>query len=158
MTVTAVADGVVLTESAPLATLSTGSDAGSGSDDPTHPSFAQDIYPRLQRASAGGLGCADCHTNGGAAAILPYDGEPGAVLAAMLAVGSGSGSGSADAGVGSDGVLVIDLVNPARSLLLVKPLYEVPPIPQDHPNATFLDTNDPNYQLFLLWITQGAKP
>jgi hypothetical protein len=42
--------------------------------------------------------------------------------------------------------------------LLKRPLYEAPPAPQDHPNATFLDVNAPDYKLFLLWITNGAKP
>ena len=42
---------------------------------------------------------------------------------------------------------------PADSLLLTKPLYDDPP---NHPNATFLDMNDPDYIVFLQWITQGA--
>ena len=25
-------------------------------------------------------------------------------------------------------------------------------------NATFLDANDPDYKLFLLWLTNGSKP
>jgi MFS superfamily sulfate permease-like transporter len=41
-------------------------------------------------------------------------------------------------------------------LFLTKPLYEPPPY--NHPNATFIDVNDANYKLFLLWITNGAKP
>ena len=52
---------------------------------------------------------------------------------------------------------VLDLVTPASSMFLTYPLYEPTP-PQNHPNATFLDTNDPDYKLFLLWITNGAKP
>ena len=43
-------------------------------------------------------------------------------------------------------------------MLLKRPLYEQPPAAQDHPNATFIDTNDADYKLFLLWITNGAKP
>jgi hypothetical protein len=118
-----------------------GAGSGSGSGNATDPTFATDIYPRLQRAAAGGLGCANCHTANGPGAVLIYDASPTTVLANMLATTG-----------------VIDLNTPASSLFLVRPLYEQPPLMQDHPNATFLDTNDPNYKLFLLWITNGAKP
>ncbi|MEO6773760.1 MAG: hypothetical protein ABI467_12200 [Kofleriaceae bacterium] len=106
----------------------------------TDPSFATDIYPRLQKAAKGGLGCANCHTANGPAAVLPYDGTPDVTLAAIKAAAG-----------------VLNLTTPAASLFLTYPLYEVTP-PQNHPNATFLDVNDPNYKLFLLWITNGAKP
>ena len=108
---------------------------------PTDPTFATDIYPKLQKAALGGLGCANCHTAGGQGAVLQYDLPAATVLANMKAITG-----------------VINLATPASSLLLVRPLYEAPPLPQDHPNATFLDVNDPDYKLFLLWITKGAKP
>jgi len=107
----------------------------------TNPTFEKDIWPRLQTAAKGGLGCANCHTAGGQGAVLKYDDPAATVLANMKAING-----------------VIDLTTPANSLLLVRPLYEAPPAPQDHPNATFADINDPDYKLFLLWITQGAKP
>jgi hypothetical protein len=105
------------------------------------PSFATDIYPRLQKASAGGLGCGGCHTANGLAAVLPYDNVDPAVTLAAIKAAAG----------------VINLTTPATSLFLTNPLYETTP-PQNHPNATFLDVNDPNYKLFLLWITNGTKP
>ena len=105
------------------------------------PSFAADIYPRLQKAANGGIGCANCHTTGGTGAILILDAGAQQSLANIMA---------------RPGVL--DAVAPANSLLLTKPLYEQPPTPQNHPNATFLDTNDPDYKLILAWITNGAKP
>ncbi len=52
---------------------------------------------------------------------------------------------------------VINMTTIASSYFLHYPLYEPPPAAQDHPNATFLDTNDPDYQLFLPWITGGLK-
>jgi hypothetical protein len=107
----------------------------------TDPHFSTDIYPKLQKAANGGLGCANCHTAGGAAAVLPYD-DPAATVLTHMNAATG----------------VINLATPATSLFLTKPLYEQPPTPQDHPNATFLDVTDPNYKLFLLWITNGAKP
>lgn len=103
----------------------------------TDPHFSTDIYPKLQRAADGGLGCANCHTAGGAGSVLTYDEAPDTVLTNMKAATG-----------------VIDLTTPANSLLVKNPLYP----PTNHPNATFLDTSDPNYQLFLLWITNGAKP
>ena len=113
--------------------------SGSGSGSGGAPTFATDIYPRLQRAGAGGLGCANCHTANGTAAILPYDDAPATVLANIKAITG-----------------VVDLATPASSLFLTKPLYEPTP-PQNHPNATFLDTNDPDYIKFLAWITAGAN-
>ena len=123
------------------ATLAVSGGAGMMGGTPPTPSFATDIYPRLQRAAQGGLGCANCHTASGPAAVLPYDDTAATVLSHMKAITG-----------------VIDLATPANSLFLHKPLYEPPPTPQDHPNATFLDVNDPDYKLLLSWITQGAKP
>ena len=142
-TVTTAADGATLALSGGGGTGSgtgTGSGSGSGSAG-TPPSFATDIYPKLQRAAQGGLGCANCHTANGPGAVLIYDDPAATVLANMKAAAG-----------------VINLTTPASSLFLVKPLYEQPPLMQDHPNATFLDTNDPNYKLFLLWISDGAMP
>lgn len=117
-----------------------GGGGGGGGGNLTDPKFATEIYPRLQKASAGGLGCANCHTAGGPAAILPYDGTIVATLAAIKAAPG-----------------VIDLTTPAASLLLTKPLYE-PTGPQNHPNATFLNVDDPDYKVLLTWITLGTKP
>ena len=132
-TITTAADGAVIAQSGGM--MMTG---GTGATDPH---FAQDIYPRLQRAALGGLGCANCHTAGGPAAILPYDDPADTVLANMRAATG-----------------VINPTTPALSFFVEHPLYKAPPATQDHPNATFLDTNDPDYKLFLLWITNGTKP
>ncbi len=98
--------------------------------------FTADIYPRLQTAANGGLACANCHTLGGPAAVLPYDLPVQMVYDAIKLRPN-----------------VINLLAPAESLFLTKPLYEDPP---NHPNATFLDVTDPDYLIFLQWITQGA--
>ncbi|HEX5060463.1 MAG TPA: hypothetical protein VFV99_13940 [Kofleriaceae bacterium] len=135
--VTTVADGGTLAISGGMG----GGGGGGGGNNVTDPSFATDIYPKLQRAAAGGLGCANCHTLSGPAAVLKYDEAAGTVLANIIAATG-----------------VVNSASPADSLLLKRPLYEAPPTPQDHPNATFLDVNDADYKLFLLWITKGAKP
>jgi hypothetical protein len=131
-TITAASDGATLSLS--------GGGAGGGAA-VTDPSFATHIYPKLQRAAQGGLGCANCHTLTGPASVLKYD-DPAATVLANITARPG----------------VINITTPADSLLLVRPLYEAPPAPQDHPNATFIDVNDADYKLFLLWITNGAKP
>lgn len=111
---------------------------GGGGTPPAAPKFTTDIYPRLQKAAGGGLGCANCHTLGGpAGGVLRFDLGAQATLDAMKAITG-----------------VLDLTTPASSLLLTKPLYE--PAPYNHPNATFVDINDPDYKLILLWIQQGA--
>jgi hypothetical protein len=128
-----VADGTTLVQS--------GGGMGGGGSSVTDPSFAMHIYPKLQRAALGGLGCANCHTLTGPAAFLKFDDPAATVLTAMTARPG-----------------VINLTTPADSFVLKRPLYEPPPLVQDHPNATFIDTNDADYKLFLLWITNGAKP
>ena len=122
--------------------LSGGTSGGMAATPPTDPTFATDIYPRLQSAANGGLGCGNCHTAMGpaGASALPFDAPAQTVLDTINAT-----------------LGVVDTVTPANSLLLTMPLYELVP-PQNHPNATFLDVNDYDYQLFLLWITNGAKP
>ncbi|RMH40651.1 MAG: hypothetical protein D6689_13105 [Deltaproteobacteria bacterium] len=99
-------------------------------------SFVDDVYPILQKASLGGVGCANCHSTAKVANFLRFDEDPALVYNAMLARPG-----------------VINILDPAQSMLLTKPLYEDPP---NHPNATFLDMNDPNYMVILRWIEQGA--
>ncbi len=127
--VTFVADG---------ATLAISGGMGGGGGQVTNPKFTTDIYPKLQKAAAGGLGCANCHTLGGpATGKIHYDDGAATTLTNMKAIPG-----------------LLDLTTPALSTFLTKPLYE--PAPYNHPNATFVDINDPDYKLWLLWITQGA--
>jgi hypothetical protein len=132
--VTTTADGAALVHSGGTAGAMGGS-AGS----PTNPHFKTDIFPRLQTAANGGRGCANCHTVGGVGAIQVFNALASDVLLSLKA---------------KTGLL--DLTTPASSLLLTKPLYEPPPLTQNHPNATFVDPSDPDYKLILLWIQQGA--
>jgi hypothetical protein len=128
--ITAIADGAVLA-------LTGGSPPGPM---PGNPRFATDVYPILQRAAQGGAGCANCHTASGPGAVLQYDLPADQVLANAKAITG-----------------VIDTTTPANSLLLTKPLYEQPPTPQNHPNATWLGT-EPAYLTIATWIAQGAVP
>lgn len=131
--ITTAADGATLVRSGGM-----GGGGGMPGGNPLNPKFAEDIYPRLQTAANGGLACANCHTVGGRGAVAVFNALPADVLAALKA---------------KPGLINLDV--PADSLLLTKPLYEPTP-PQNHENATFVDVNDPNYKLILLWIEQGA--
>jgi hypothetical protein len=137
--VTTAADGATLVRSGGTST-DTGTTGSTGGTNLASPRFATDVYPRLQTAANGGRGCANCHTVGGLGAVAVFNALPADVLATLKAAG------------------LIDLTAPAKSLLLTKPLYELPPAVQNHPNATFVDTSDPDYKLILLWIQQGAQP
>jgi hypothetical protein len=81
--------------------LSGGMQGGGGGTNVADPTFEQNIYPKLQRAAMGGLGCANCHTLTGPAAVLKYD-EPAATVLANMTAAPG----------------VINLTTPADSLLL----------------------------------------
>lgn len=105
------------------------------------PLFGANVWPMLQTGSNGGLGCANCHTANGTMPALQFDLPAADTLTAILARPG-----------------VVDLANPALSLLLTKPLYELPPALQNHPNATFANELDPNYIVILDWITGGARP
>jgi hypothetical protein len=139
--ITTVADGATLVRAGGMGDTGGGTGAGGGGAGTPTPRFAADIFPRLQTAANGGRGCANCHTAGGLGAIAVLNTLPADVLAALKA---------------KPGLL--DLATPANSLLLTKPLYEPAPAPQNHPNATFVDGNDADYKLILLWIQQGAQP
>ncbi|MBX3161668.1 MAG: hypothetical protein KF773_37250 [Deltaproteobacteria bacterium] len=135
--VTALADGATL-----VLTGGTGG-GGGGMQGPNvdDPKFATDVYPALQRAATGGLGCGTCHTATGPGAVLVLDDGAATVQARLVAK-----------------LGLIDTTTPALSLFLTKPLYEPPPAPQNHPNATFLDANDPYYRMLAAWIAQGLAP
>lgn len=98
--------------------------------------FTANIYPMLQKAAAGGQGCANCHNGITKAGGLAFDG-PAADTYALI--------------MGTAGV--VSVAKPADSLLLMKPLYEDPP---NHPNATWLTVADPAYMQVMAWITAGA--
>ena len=53
------------------------------------------------------------------------------------------------------GVTRVNLQAPADSLVLTMPSPETPP--DRHPNVTFTGVEDPDYQLLLVWIEEGAR-
>lgn len=134
--------GAPATYEVPITTVADGATlarTGTGEEPPppAQRTFTGDIHMRLQRASLGGLGCANCHTANGVAALLQFDLPVAEAHAAIIA---------------RPGVIAPP-ATAAQSLLLTKPLYEDPP---NHPNATFLTALDPDYLVILEWIEQGA--
>jgi hypothetical protein len=132
-TITTAADGATLVRSGGMGV------PGAPAGNVLNPRFAVDVFPRLQTAANAGRGCANCHTVGGTGAVAVFNSLPSDVLAVLKA---------------KPGLL--NLATPASSLLLTKPLYEPAPALQNHPNATYVDINDFDYKLILLWIQQGA--
>lgn len=131
--VTCAADGL---------TLAATGDMGGGGGGLMNLTFTADIYPILQRPAINpaGRACAavGCHNQGGLAPIR-FDDLAANVHAAIIARPG-----------------VVSLLTPADSLILTKPLYELPPALQNHPNATFLTVEDNDYKKILAWIQQGA--
>lgn len=111
----------------------TGMSGGTAAADVT---FVEDVYPILQRASAGGDACADCHRAAGSMAAFQFDLPPDVVYQEMIARPG-----------------VVELAVPAASSLLTKPAYEDPP---NHPNATWLDALNASYVTVMAWIVEGA--
>lgn len=102
--------------------------------------FDSQIYPMFAPVNEGGLGCQGCHS--------PEGGPAGG----MNLVGQDTAYASLDPALQPTRV---NIMQPASSLLLQKPLYE-PDGPQDHPIFAFVSDTDPSYQLVLSWITEGA--
>jgi hypothetical protein len=109
---------------------------------PTNVSFAGDVFPIFARR-----GCQTCHSGNGIGrdlGNLTLDGSTNLVHRELTEEISPN-----------FGVLRIDLQDPARSLVLTMPSFESPPDP--HPNATFTSDADPDYQILLAWIREGAR-
>jgi hypothetical protein len=133
-----------------------GGGGGGGGMGIPNPQFARDVYPRLQRPAIDPVGraCASCHNNARLApngptcianpgACVPWSAEmPATDLLAALQLLPG---------------VLVPPPDVATSLFLTKPLLELTP-PQNHPNTTFLSTTDPDYIIFMDWISQGMVP
>ncbi len=106
--------------------------------------FDTAVYPLVLPISQGGLGCQGCHIRAGGVAPsgnLDLSGGPEAAFAQL------NPAQYADR---------VNLMNPAASLLLRRPLYEATGA-QDHPIFAFPSTQDPGYRTVLTWISEGAR-
>jgi mono/diheme cytochrome c family protein len=106
--------------------------------------FDSQVYPLFLPVNQGGYGCIGCHTNQG-----------GAIPAGGMNLYGGPDEAFASLDPNNYPVRV-NLVTPAESLLLKKPLYETNGV-QDHPIYAFASPQDPAYKLIYTWIQEGAK-
>lgn len=106
--------------------------------------FDTQVYPLLLSVNEGGLGCTGCHTNLGGASPAGGMNLYGGPDVAYQSLDPVRYPGR------------VNVQSPEQSRLLTKPLYEADGV-QDHPIFAFLGTNDPQYQIVLSWIRDGAN-
>ncbi len=104
--------------------------------------FDNQVYPLFAPVDQGGLGCQGCHTNQGGA--IPAGGMN--LYTAEAAYASLDYNNYPNR---------VNLQDPAASLLLTKPLYEVGQ--QNHPIFAFASEFDQGYQIILKWIEEGGQ-
>jgi len=108
---------------------------------PTDVSFSQDIGPIFEAR-----GCVFCHDGNGIGKDLGglhLNGSAEKMYKELVEEISPN-----------QGVLRVDRLDPERSLMLTMPTREDPP--DRHPNVTFASSADPDYQMILAWIREGA--
>jgi hypothetical protein len=110
---------------------------------PTNVSFQTQVRPIFQLR-----GCEACHSGSGPGrdlGNLTLDGSPQLIYRELVE----------EEGALTVGPRRIDLQMPEMSQVLTMPSAEDPP--DRHPNVTFTGPNDPDYQLLLVWIREGAR-
>ncbi len=105
-------------------------------------SFARDVVPIFDDR-----GCVVCHSGGG---IGRDQGDLTLGGSANLIHRELTEEISPNAGITR-----VDRADPEASLVLRMPSFESPP--DRHPNVTFIDEYDPDYQILLAWIREGAN-
>lgn len=121
-----------------------------GAQPPKDVYFESDVYPLFTK-----YGCVGCHTNGG-----PREGvnsgyqadwnlPPAQVYDNLVGPGTTCPNPETPVRICTD--------DPANSLLVTYPLTDPPNEPDPHPVAAFGSINDPDVQLLIQWIAQGAR-
>ncbi len=114
---------------------------GEAPEIPVNVSFNNDVAPIFELR-----GCVNCHDGGGIGkdlGSLHLNGEDNKMYKELVLEMSPT-----------HGVPRVDVLDPANSLMLTMPSREVPA--DNHPNITFASPTDPDYQIILAWITEGA--
>lgn len=112
---------------------------------PTDVQFTDDIYPLFTKH-----GCVGCHTAGGPAGASSLD----LSVAVADVYGNLIAPGTTCPDVANPLRVCTD--NPAISKLVTFPLTDTPASIDNHPVDAFGTINDPDLQLILQWISQGA--
>ena len=103
---------------------------------PTNVSFSRQVFPIFSRR-----GCEACHSGNGIGRDLgglTLDGSTNLVYRELR----------------EESLARVVVASPATSLVLTMPSREDPP--DLHPTVVFPSSSDPDYQLLLAWITEGA--
>jgi hypothetical protein len=114
---------------------------GEAPEVPVNVSFQNDVAPIFQLR-----GCVNCHDGGGIGKDLGglhLNGEENKMYKELVTEMSPSYN-----------VPRVDVLDPAKSLMLTMPSREEPA--DSHPNITFASPSDPDYQIILAWIAEGA--
>lgn len=130
-------------------------------------SFAEDIYPLLQRTADGGLGCARCHSaNSTASYRIHFDAPPADVCRWIVEGYTATEPNPLDPNdVLERGPLAHFVAGQEdQSRILYFPLYgrqfsaptDPPAMLDTHPNATFVSTSDPGYLALKQWILNNV--
>lgn len=109
---------------------------------PTNVSFSQQVRPIFLNR-----GCEACHAGNGSGrdlGNLSLQGSASLIYRELV-----------EEFALTAGPKRVDLQMPEQSLVLTMPSAEDPP--DRHPNITFTGPNDPDYQLILVWIREGAR-
>lgn len=130
-------------------------------------SFAEDVYPLLQRTAMGGLGCARCHSAGSTAKYRIHFDDPAADVCRAIVEGyTASEPNPLDPEDLLERPPLAHFIaeQEDQSRLLYFPLYgkqfsgpnDPPSMLDTHPNATFVSTSDIGYLTFKQWISDNT--
>ncbi|MBK9072458.1 MAG: hypothetical protein IPL79_15875 [Myxococcales bacterium] len=130
-------------------------------------SFADDIYPLLQRTADGGYGCARCHSANSTAGYRIHFDAPAVDVCRWIVEGyTAAEPNPLDPNAALERPPLAHFVEDQedQSRLLYFPLYgkqfsgpnDPPAMLDTHPNATFVSTSDPGYLTLKQWVTNNV--
>jgi hypothetical protein len=120
-----------------------------GAQPPTAYNFTEDVYPLFTL-----YGCVGCHTGGGPPEAVTAGFQADWSLAPMDVWENLVGPGTVCPDL--DNPLRVCTNAPASSLLVTYPLVDDVGMPDPHPLKAFPNLSDPDLQIILQWIAQGA--
>lgn len=121
-----------------------------GAQPPTAYNFTEDVYPLFSL-----YGCVGCHTGGGPPEAVNAGFNADWDLPAMQAWQNLVGPGTVCADL--DNPLRVCTNAPGASLLVTYPLVDQVGMEDPHPLKAFPSLTDPDLQIILQWIAQGAQ-
>jgi len=120
-----------------------------GAQPPTAYNFTEDVYPLFSL-----YGCVGCHTGGGPPEAVTAGFNADWDLSAMQVWQNLVGPGTVCGDLGNP--LRVCTNAPGSSLLVTYPLVDEVGMQDPHPLKAFANLTDPDLQIILQWIAQGA--